>query len=984
MRASRFRCHDCACKTQAMKPSFALDFRDGAIALLHRTSRGWQQVGATSIEAPDLGEALNYLRSTALGLSPRGLATKLVIPNEQVLYTTVHAPGPEAAKRRKQIKAALEGLTPYKVDELVFDWWGSGPEVHVAVVAKETLAEAEGFAAEHRFNPVSFVAVPDNGAYLGEPFFGASALSATLLSEGEKVERDQDPILVVARDYPRAEPVAAAQAQPVAVAQEVVAAEPASIEPEPVVEEVPAAKAVTLAEEAPALAEPEVEVVPIPAEPVTPVAATPVAAEPAAATVDEPSPALPEANPLPDFSAARLPASGVPSFDPKAMAVELADEAPMALDVAETTDAAAEAPARPKSAEPAPAAPPAAESAAPVAADDLPPTPAPSILSAFSSRRTAEKAEAAPPARPASTTDFATAAAEAKARKAPSVGPAPGQRPSVPRPNLAKPAASLPSASRDALPFPGRAAAAKLLPGKGKPNAGVVPPKGERNVVPLPKASAQAGEASAATPAKSAKGLGSFGDRSAPVRGKPRYLGLILTGILLLALAILAAWSSYFLSANDVTPSGGANETAVADTATAAAEPLPSAADEALADGQDPDLAAADPATAPADAATTATADAAVAPAAETAAAEPAPETAVATDAAATAKPGNDPQDEIFLAAADNPPTTRDAILLPSPVATSDPPPELAAPPPPFGTVYTFDANGRIQPTPEGIITPEGVLLVEGAPQRVPPSRPAALTQPSATAAAPADGQAAAVAATNTDATASETFQADPALAGKKPRSRPEGLVPADPAADQQGDLATPVADSRYAGFRPQRRPDALTEPSAPAQDLAANEAAAASLAAGGLQSEATALGVAVSRKPMARPSGMDQAVDAAVAAALQTADPQPEAQAETASAAPEEQAEPEVEAPAPDLPTNASVAKQATTKNALNLSKVALIGIFGTSSSRYAMIRQAGGGIKRVKVGDTIDGGRVASITATELVYQKGGRMVTLTLPRG
>ena len=60
------------------------------------------------------------------------------------------------------------------------------------------------------------------------------------------------------------------------------------------------------------------------------------------------------------------------------------------------------------------------------------------------------------------------------------------------------------------------------------------------------------------------------------------------------------------------------------------------------------------------------------------------------------------------------------------------------------------------------------------------------------------------------------------------------------------------------------------------------------------------------------------------------------------------------------------------------------VIGIFGTSSNRYAMIRQSGGGIKRVKVGDTIDGGRVASITATELVYQKGGRMVTLTLPRG
>ena len=68
------------------------------IALLHRTSRGWQQVGATAFDAPDLAEALSYLRSTALGLSPRGVSTKLVIPNEQILYTQIHAPGPDAGQ----------------------------------------------------------------------------------------------------------------------------------------------------------------------------------------------------------------------------------------------------------------------------------------------------------------------------------------------------------------------------------------------------------------------------------------------------------------------------------------------------------------------------------------------------------------------------------------------------------------------------------------------------------------------------------------------------------------------------------------------------------------------------------------------------------------------------------------------------------------------------------------------------------------------
>ena len=39
---------------------------------------------------------------------------------------------------------------------------------------------------------------------------------------------------------------------------------------------------------------------------------------------------------------------------------------------------------------------------------------------------------------------------------------------------------------------------------------------------------------------------------------------------------------------------------------------------------------------------------------------------------------------------------------------------------------------------------------------------------------------------------------------------------------------------------------------------------------------------------------------------------------------------------------------------------------------------------VKKVKVGDTVDGGRIAAITATAVEYQKGGRMVTLSLPTG
>ena len=285
-----------------MKPSFALDFRDGLIALLHRTSRGWQQVGASPLDAPDLSEALSYLRSTALGLSPRGISTKLVLPNDQILYTRVHAPGPDAARRKRQIKAALEGLTPYPVDDLAYDWWGTGPEIHVAVIAKETLAEAEAFAAEHRFNPVSFVAAPDDGSFTGEPFFGQTALAATLLADGEKVERDQDPVSSTAREFQRHD---------------------TAPEPEPMAQAAPLAEAAKpdLPPAAPAVAAPEAAAAPMQHDEAAPVPNTAEAAAPA------------DLAGLPDFSQVVAPAAGSPPFDPFAVEAALVEEAPMALDV---------------------------------------------------------------------------------------------------------------------------------------------------------------------------------------------------------------------------------------------------------------------------------------------------------------------------------------------------------------------------------------------------------------------------------------------------------------------------------------------------------------------------------------------------------------------------------------------------------------------------------------------------------------------------
>ena len=58
------------------------------------------------------------------------------------------------------IEEALVGRTPYAVEDLVFDFSRQGDHLKVAVVARETLEEAEGFAEAYGFCPAGFVAIP--------------------------------------------------------------------------------------------------------------------------------------------------------------------------------------------------------------------------------------------------------------------------------------------------------------------------------------------------------------------------------------------------------------------------------------------------------------------------------------------------------------------------------------------------------------------------------------------------------------------------------------------------------------------------------------------------------------------------------------------------------------------------------------------------------------------------------------------------------
>ncbi|MCU0911242.1 MAG: hypothetical protein MUE98_07825, partial [Rhodobacteraceae bacterium] len=179
-----------------MKPQFALILSSDGVALLHRQKRGWEELGSVAPDDPKFKSKLSEIRERALERSPGGIETKLVLPESQVLYTSIASPGRDDATRREAVRRALEGMTPYPVDDLAFDYEAEGEVLHIAVVARETLDEAEDFAAEHRLNPVSVVARLAGGSFTSEPFFGETTSAAAILPEGVRVERDVLPTQV--------------------------------------------------------------------------------------------------------------------------------------------------------------------------------------------------------------------------------------------------------------------------------------------------------------------------------------------------------------------------------------------------------------------------------------------------------------------------------------------------------------------------------------------------------------------------------------------------------------------------------------------------------------------------------------------------------------------------------------------------------------------------------------------------------------------
>jgi hypothetical protein len=864
-----------------MKPNFALTLSFEGIGLLHRAFPGWHLVGEVALDSPDLTDELAALRSKALTLDASGLRSKLVIPNDQIKYLQFDAEGADADEIAAAVQRHMDGGTPYAWDDLACDWSVSAGQVFVAAVARETLAEAETFAADHKFNPLSFVAIPDGRDFVGEPWFGQTSIAAAQLANGEQVERDTAAIRVIGAAH-------------------------------------------------------------LP--------------EPGQRDADEPMP-----TPAPELPAAAPPAPEAPAPDDTAGTTAPDNETPPESDVWSQTDDAAD------TASAAPQAPPSEpqDTEEPVASapafssirarrDDLP-----AVTPRLSGARRDDAPAQDPDAADTPTTD--SARPEPPLTAAPPEPAVAAEVTGVPEDGLPEEVVSQLAASLHADPddMPAGRPADAAPPGRAEDKA---PSFFTRRSIRLKRGGSERQERRSAgtqplAPEDEKQRMTVFGARE-PVRvgGKPRFLGVILTAVLLLFLVGVAAWASIFMD------DGLARFLRDDADSQIAATPEADVTDPALIEQDEADETADDPVVASlsqpeSDIATDARPD----PAPAELSSDEARARYAATGIWQMAPDAPTPPemislDDFYLTSIDPKVIEQDAIALPDGQALlRDARPETPPDPPAAGTLFDLDSRGFVRATPEGALTTDGVRVFAGRPPVVPPGLP----------------ERAAAAPEVTDP--AET--AAPQEASLRPKARPGDL-------SEQNERSTLGGRTRteLAGLRPELRPKSIQE--------LAEEAAAASAAA-----------EAETPDP-----GDPDAIDEAVAAAVQTPDPFAGAtqQAVAASLKPKTRPRnfdsivkrseetvtatrvPTSQRAQPSAPTATTVARAATENNALKLRRVNLIGVYGTPSNRRALVRLANGRYKKVKVGDRLDGGRVNAIGDSELRYVKGGRNVTLTMPRG
>lgn len=990
-----------------MKTNFALGITESGVTLWQRGERGWLRVGAVALDHENLDAAVADLVGTARKLGSDKFLTQLVIPDDQILYTRISAPGPGMDAQRSQIRKALEGRTPFPVEELDFDWTGAGPDVDVAVVARETLIEAEDFAKKHKLNPVCFVAAPANGAFKHAPFFGTSRIVRDIVGDPEKLVRDRE------------------------ILHETGAAAP-PVAPPPPAAKTPAAPAADKTTPAPDKAQAN-------------------KAPPQSKTTDTESASTGQ---KPDSTAVVAPK----------LAGETRKDSATGTGPKNTKESAktADTETASKGAEPDDTAPgfrsrrkpePTLDAESAAASGTKPDTSLTGLTQIISGKRAAGDKQQNAAGTGKTAQGLRGTYASANARIAESMGqlrarfkgsntavkPEGRATQEAPKPAAAAaPATVLPKGHQDQKPA--AKSEAWQPPAQKAPAKSTAAPKATDwtpDSRPADAASTRkspletlrsigqtqtTGAGNTADP--EAERLTVFGARGTAAAGTstPKLKSrLLIGGGIVMILAAAAVWAFYFAR-----PAPPEIPVTLA--------PAPEAAVDTPAPLED------DPATAEADAIEAALGVEDVAqrgPEADATTPDGASTSALADEDATQIENGTAPSAEMDQGRIAG--LRSSTLIMPQELAALPTSPEA---PQPFGTdplpplrseveaqdTQDMAALDSSEPDTGAIADEQGlpageealeIGVTQGRPTTAPPEKPVRFTLPEAPEPETAEPEPEAAAPEPAEADTSEASEADapdlpqedaaiqPAETTDTPADTADGDTASAAGAVDESDLEIVITPGTPPVVPP-TRPDALQPDTDQSQGQAPSQTdeiqqASADATAGGLAlsalrpasrpsdlaaraeaiierqtpriENATPQAVAASLRPTDRPSEFASTVQRALSATRTAAAPAaqstPQAPVQTASAA----------AAQPNIPSSASVSREATQARAINLRQVNLIGVMGTSSNRRALVRLSNGRVLTVRVGESLDGGQVTAIGETELRYNRRGRDVVLRI---
>jgi len=140
-----------------MSSKFLLHLSSDSIDLERQGASGrWHRLGSVSPDTKHLIEALAHLRQTVVTKASNPLEVLVALPADQIKRVDLdHTDTSTAALQR-----ALAGQTPYEFHELCVDCLPTPRGQTIAVIAQETLEEAESLTQAFGFKAAGFVALP--------------------------------------------------------------------------------------------------------------------------------------------------------------------------------------------------------------------------------------------------------------------------------------------------------------------------------------------------------------------------------------------------------------------------------------------------------------------------------------------------------------------------------------------------------------------------------------------------------------------------------------------------------------------------------------------------------------------------------------------------------------------------------------------------------------------------------------------------------